>query len=94
MRRREFIALLSGIAVASPVRARAQEQAMWRIGVLMNLAPDDPESTVRVAALLKGLQEFWWIDGRNLQIDYRWPATDVASVRRGAAELVAECHFG
>ena len=89
MKRREFIAILGGIAVASPVRAHSQEQAMRRIGVLMNLAPDDPESSVRVAALLKGLQEFGWIDGRNLQIDYRWPAPEAASVCRGAAELVA-----
>jgi putative ABC transport system substrate-binding protein len=39
--------------------------------------------------LLKRLQEFGWIDGRNLQIEYRWPAPDAASVRGGAAELVA-----
>ena len=89
MRRREFITLIGGIAVASPILANAQERAMRRIGVLMNLAPDDPESSVRVAALLKGLKEFGWIDGRNLQIDYRWPAADAASVRGGAAELAA-----
>ena len=89
MRRREFIALLGGIAVASPARSRAQQRGMRRVGVLMNLSPDDPESPLRVAALLKGLQEFGWIDGRNLQIDYRWTAADVASVRGGAAELVA-----
>jgi ABC-type uncharacterized transport system substrate-binding protein len=89
MRRREFIALLGGIAVASPARSRAQQRCMRRVGVLMNLTPDDPESPLRVAALLKGLQEFGWIDGRNLQIDYRWTAADVASVRGGAAELVA-----
>jgi putative ABC transport system substrate-binding protein len=89
MRRREFIGLLGGIAVASPVRSHAQQQAMQHIGVLMNLTPDDPESDVRVAVLLKGLQEFGWIDGRNLQIDYRWPAPDADSIRRGAADLVA-----
>jgi hypothetical protein len=44
MRRREFIALLGGFAVEWPVRARSQQQGMRRIGVLMNLAPDDPES--------------------------------------------------
>jgi ABC-type uncharacterized transport system substrate-binding protein len=89
MRRREFITFLGGAAVAFPVAARAQQHAMRRIGVLLNLGPDDPESSVRVAALLKGLQELGWVDGRNLKIDYRWPAVDAASVHDGAAELVA-----
>jgi putative tryptophan/tyrosine transport system substrate-binding protein len=89
MRRREFITFLGGAAVAFPVAARAQQHAMRRIGVLLNLGPDYPESSVRVAALLKGLQELGWVDGRNLKIDYRWPAVDAASVHDGAAELVA-----
>ena len=89
MRRRDFIALVGSAAIAWPVRSRAQQQAMRRIGLLMNLGPDDPESDVRVSVLLKRLQEFGWIDGRNLQIEYRWPTADAASVRGGAAELVA-----
>ncbi len=89
MRRREFIKLV-GSAAAWPVAAQAQQpDRVRRIGVLMNLAPEDPESPVRVAELLKGLQELGWVDGRNLQIDYRWAAADVASVRERAAELVA-----
>ena len=44
MRRREFIALLGGIAVASPARSRSQQRGMRRVGVLVNLSPDDPES--------------------------------------------------
>jgi putative tryptophan/tyrosine transport system substrate-binding protein len=91
MRRREFVTLLGGIAIVWPVRARAQQHSGGtpRIGVLMNLAADDPESSIRIAALLGGLQELGWIDGQNLKIEYRWPATDVASVRERAAELVA-----
>ena len=89
MRRRDFITLVGSAAIAWPVRSRAQQQAMRRIGVLMNLTPDDPESDVRVSVLLKRLQEFGWIDGRNLQIEYRWPTADAASVRGGATELVA-----
>jgi putative tryptophan/tyrosine transport system substrate-binding protein len=91
MRRRRFITLLGGIAVTWPVRARAQQQSgkTRRIGVLMNLGASDAESPLRVAALLRGLQELGWIDGQNLHIDYRWPTADVASVRECAAELVA-----
>jgi putative ABC transport system substrate-binding protein len=90
MRRREFVTLLGGIAVGWSVRARAQQSGgIPRIGVLMNLAPDDPQSPIRVAELLKGLQELGWVDPRNLRIDYRWAAADAASVRERAAELVA-----
>ena len=90
MRRREFVALLGAAAVTRPLVARAQQpERMRRIGVLMNLAADDPQSPVRIAAFLQGLQESGWTDGRNLRIDYRWGAADLDRYRRYAAELVA-----
>jgi hypothetical protein len=55
MKRREFITLLSATAVGSAV-ARAQQQVR-RVGILMNLAADDPEGQARVAAFLQALQE-------------------------------------
>jgi putative ABC transport system substrate-binding protein len=57
VRRRELIALL-GSAAAWPLAARAQQQGerVRRIGILMNLAADDPEGQARVAAFLQGLQ--------------------------------------
>ena len=89
--RRKFLAtLLGGAAAAWPLAARAQQRGkMRRIGVLMNLAADDPQSPVRIAAFLQGLQESGWTDGRNLRIDYRWGAADLDRYRRYAAELVA-----
>jgi len=58
MKRREFISLIGGAAVAWPLAARAQQgERMRRIGVLMNLAADDPESSTRVAAFAQGLGE-------------------------------------
>jgi putative ABC transport system substrate-binding protein len=90
MRRREFISLLGGAAVAWPLSARAQQPAKLRIiGVLMNLAADDPESMARVTAFAQGLQELGWTDGRNVRIVTRWGVGDVDRVRTYAAELVA-----
>jgi putative tryptophan/tyrosine transport system substrate-binding protein len=90
MKRREFLALLSGAAAAWPLVARAQQPGgMRRIGVLMNLAADDPEAPARVAALAQGLGELGWTVGRNVMIDYRWGAGDVERIRKHAAELVA-----
>jgi putative ABC transport system substrate-binding protein len=89
-RRRQFITLLGGAALASPLTARAQQsERMRRIGVLSALATGDPEFQTRLAAFLQGLQELGWTVGRNLQIDYRWGAGDPDRIRQYAAELVA-----
>ena len=90
MMRREFITLLGGAAAAWPLAARAQQgERMRRIGVLMNLAADDPESSAHLAAFLDGLQQLGWTDGRNVRIDTRWSASDPDRRRTYAAELVA-----
>jgi putative tryptophan/tyrosine transport system substrate-binding protein len=90
MRRREFITLLGAAAAALPLTARAQQpERMRRIGVLTNLAADDPEAQTRVGAFLQGLQEFGWAVGRNMRIDLRWGGGDAEKTRRYAAELVA-----
>ena len=90
MRRREFITLLGGAAAAWPLAARAQQaERVRRIGVLMTVAADDPESQRRMTAFVQGLQELGWTDGRNVRIDTRWSAADADLGRRYAAELVA-----
>ena len=90
MRRREFIAVLGGAMVAWPLAARAQQpERIRRIGMLMNLAADDPESQRRMTAFVQGLQQLGWTDGRNVRIDVRWGAADADRYRRYAAELVA-----
>ena len=90
MRRREFITLLGGAAVAWPLTARAQQpDRERRIGALLNLAVDDPVGQARIAAFLQGLQELGWTVGRNIRIDYRWAAGNADDNRKYVAELVA-----
>jgi putative ABC transport system substrate-binding protein len=93
MRRREFITLLGGVggaAAAWPIAARAQQsEQMRRIGVLMNFAADDSESSRRVAAFVQGLQALGWEPGRNVNVDYRWAAGEAERYRKYAAELIA-----
>ena len=90
MRRREFIALFGGAALAGPRAARAQQaDRVRRVGLLMSRAAGDPEEQARFAGFLQGLQKLGWTDGRNLRIDYRWAAADADRSRTYAAELVA-----
>jgi putative ABC transport system substrate-binding protein len=89
MRRRDFIKRIAGSAIAWPLAARAQqtEQAR-RIGVLMNLAANDPEGQARIAAFRQALQMLGWDEGRNARIDYRWTGGALDRMRAYAAELV------
>jgi putative tryptophan/tyrosine transport system substrate-binding protein len=89
MRRREFLGILGG-AAAWPLAVRAQQpDRMRRIGVLMDMALDDADSSPRTAAFLRGLQQLGWTDGRNVRIETRWAAGNADLQRRYAAELVA-----
>src|SRR5262244_3517141 len=88
--RRKFLATLVGVAPAAwPIAARAQRSGVRHIGMLMNLAADDPASTARLTAFVQGLQEFGWSQGRNMRIDTRWAAGRADLFPRYAEELVA-----
>ena len=90
MNRREFIPLLGATAVTWPLAARAQQpERMRRIGALMLIAENDPETHARVAAFRQGLRELGWTEGHNFRIDFRWAGDDSNLIRRFAAELVA-----
>jgi putative ABC transport system substrate-binding protein len=98
MRRREFIGLLSG-AAACPLAARAQQpERMRRIAVLHGGSDrDDPRSQRNIAAFLQALQQLGWTDGRNVRIDYRWPAGDADKARKydgGTGRACARRHSG
>jgi putative ABC transport system substrate-binding protein len=72
MKRRKFIAGI-GAAAAWTLGARAQQpERMRRIGFLTPGEESDPEQQLQVAAFRNGLEEYGWIDGRNVRIDYRF----------------------
>ena len=90
MRRREFLGALCG-AAAFPLVARAQQgERVRRIAVLEGGGNrDDARTRLNTDAFLQALQQLGWTDGRNVKIDYRWPAGDADKARKYAAEVVA-----
>ena len=89
MRRREFIALLGGAAIASPLGSHAQQpDRMRHIGVLMGYAENDLEAKAWIAGFAEGLKKLGWTEGGNVRIEYRWTAGNVEQLRSHGADLL------
>jgi putative ABC transport system substrate-binding protein len=90
VKRRTFMTLLGGAAVAWPLAARGQQaQRTRRIGVLLPFFAGDPEVEARKPAFEQALRQLGWTVGANLSIEYRLAGGDAESIRRDAAELLA-----
>ena len=88
MKRRDFITLIGGAAVAASGAARAQQDRVRHVGVLMGYAEDEPDTQARMAAFRQALEQLGWKDGRNVQLTYRFGVGDIDRVHGHAKELV------
>src|SRR5215468_2150493 len=87
MRRRKFIALLGGAAVAWPLAARAQQPAkLPTIGLLGSSTP--LAMSQWVAAFVQRLRDLGWIEGRTVAIEYRWAEGRSARAEEITAEFI------
>jgi putative tryptophan/tyrosine transport system substrate-binding protein len=86
--RREFITIL-GAAAAWPLAGHAQQiERIRRVGVLMGFPENDPFAQRMVSAFAQALAGFGWVEGKNIQTDYRFAAGDPTLYKTYAAELV------
>src|SRR5215813_5710016 len=91
MRRREFITLLGGAAASSacwPFAGRAQQQAAGRLPLVAVLITSSPATTPWVSIFPQRMQELGYVEGRDLEIVYRYADGDYTRLPALADELI------
>jgi putative ABC transport system substrate-binding protein len=87
VRRRSFLTVAGGAAIAWPLPARAQQKAMPVVGYLHTFSPG--LNAPYVAAFREGLSATSYIDGQNVAIEYRWAEGRTDRLPALAADLVS-----
>jgi putative tryptophan/tyrosine transport system substrate-binding protein len=87
MRRRKFLTLLGGVAVACPLAARAQQTGKLPTVAYMHYSATTASSRI---AFTERLRELGWIEGRTVAIEYRWLEGSPERIAEIAAELVQQ----
>ena len=87
MKRREFITLLGGAAVAAPLSLRAQQPSMPVVGFLRSTTLKPFENLV--TAFRQGLKEAGFVEDQNVQIEYRYAENQLDRLPRLVADLPA-----
>ena len=88
MRRRKFITLIGGAAVAWPINGRAQQPAMPVIGFLSTYSSSDAFAQHFLAAFHQGLKQAGYVEGQNVTVEYRWAGNEYERLTALAVELV------
>ena len=89
MRRREFVVSLGGSAMAWACGNGAHgQERIARVGILMVVAETDPDAARYMQSLEGQLEATGWKKGRNLELNYRWGASNPEQLSRFANELV------
>ena len=86
MKRRNFLGVLGGAALALPIGARAQQPKAARIGFFGLVSPTS--HAPRVSALRAGLRDLGWVEGKNINIEFRWAEGNYDRLPDLAQELV------
>jgi putative tryptophan/tyrosine transport system substrate-binding protein len=88
MKRRQFITLVGGAAAAWPLAARAQQSKnIPTVGVLWHAASAEEEDWP-LGVLMKAFSDLGYVQGKNIQLDQRFPAENPELFRKLGQELV------
>src|SRR6185503_2136731 len=88
MRRRDFVMLVGGSVVASPLTARAQPVRIPKVGVLWHAASAEEEA-IYLGALRQGLRDVGYVEGKTIELENRFPAEIPERFTSLAADLAA-----